>query len=32
MFGFYLLEAYSFLTRDRKVIYPDGWEGGEELG
>ena len=32
MFGCYLLEACSFLMRDRKGVDLDGRDGGEELG
>ena len=32
MFGCYLLEACSFLMRDRKGVDLDGRRGGEELG
>ena len=31
MFGCYLLEACSFLIRDRKGVDPDRMGGGEEL-
>lgn len=30
MFGFYLLEAYSLLMRDRKQMDPEGREGEKE--
>ena len=32
MFGCYLLEACSFLMRDRKGVDLEGKGGGEELG
>ena len=32
MFGCYLLEAHSFLVRDRKGTDPEGKDGGVELG
>ena len=32
LFGCYLLEACSFLMRDRKGVDLDGRDGGEELG
>lgn len=32
MFGFYLLEACSFLKRDRKGLGPEGKGGREDLG
>lgn len=32
MFSYFVLEACSFLMRDKIGVYPEGSEGGEELG
>lgn len=32
MFGYFVLEACTFLIRDKIAVYPEGREGGEEPG